>query len=733
MMFFQSIALALSTLFSTTQYDNMSIVRVRIENQEQLILLQNHGARSLACFDHTGPTPMIFDETLIELAQKMQIDFEIVEPDINRYLAEFEEKRVRARNRGLGGWYSDFKTWDQVNTRLHQIELFNPDVATIFTVGTTHEGRTIQGIRITAPGDATNRRQVLWNGCQHAREWVAVMVPMYIIEEIVAGWNEDAEIQSLLETTEIIVVPIVNPDGYEYTYAVGGDRFWRKNRRDNPDFCEGVDLNRNWGYDWNGGDSTSTNMCSDVYVGPSAFSEPEVQAMRDLVNSLPNLVAHIDFHSYSQLVLEPWASSNNPPPRENIVKTLSGEISEEIFSVHGETYVAGTGGDLLYLADGVFPDWTTSNGALSYTVELRPDGSPGFDLPPEEILPTCEENFAGAMAMFRFVNQLLVISLPNGPPVFALPGDMVSISVVIEPIFDDQVNENSATLHVRYGNDGPFAIRALQHKSGTNYEAMLPVSLCGLESEYWFSVETENGEMYRYPEGNDTLKVGVATELYSWNMDSNPGWTTLGQWEWGIPTGDGGEFGYPDPSSGATGLQVYGYNLQGDYQNNLQQKHLTTNVLDVAGTQDIKLQFSRYLNVEQPVYDHASIAIRADGGGNWITLWSNPATIEDNAWQQVVYDISEVVQGVQTIQIRWTMGETDGAWRYSGWNIDDVQIMTTSSSGISGDANCDGVVDVTDILEIVSYWGSCEGVCAQDIVPDGTINVSDLLHVIGNW
>ena len=733
MMFFQSIALALSTLFSTTQYDNKSIVRVRIENQEQLILLQNHGARSLACFDHTGPTPMIFDETLIELAQKMQIDFEIVEPDINRYLAEFEEKRVRARNRGLGGWYSDFKTWDQVNTRLHQIELFNPDVATIFTVGTTHEGRTIQGIRITAPGDATNRRQVLWNGCQHAREWVAVMVPMYIIEEIVAGWNEDAEIQSLLETTEIIVVPIVNPDGYEYTYAVGGDRFWRKNRRDNPDFCEGVDLNRNWGYDWNGGDSTSTNMCSDVYVGPSAFSEPEVQAMRDLVNSLPNLVAHIDFHSYSQLVLEPWASSNNPPPRENIVKTLSGEISEEIFSVHGETYVAGTGGDLLYLADGVFPDWTTSNGALSYTVELRPDGSPGFDLPPEEILPTCEENFAGAMAMFRFVNQLLVISLPNGPPVFALPGDMVSISVVIEPIFDDQVNENSATLHVRYGNDGPFAIRALQHKSGTNYEAMLPVSLCGLESEYWFSVETENGEMYRYPEGNDTLKVGVATELYSWNMDSNPGWTTLGQWEWGIPTGDGGEFGYPDPSSGATGLQVYGYNLQGDYQNNLQQKHLTTNVLDVAGTQGTKLQFSRYLNVEQPVYDHASIAIRADGGGNWITLWSNPATIEDNAWQQVVYDISEVVQGAQTIQIRWTMGETDGAWRYSGWNIDDVQIMTTSSSGISGDANCDGVVDVTDILEIVSYWGSCEGVCAQDIVPDGTINVSDLLHVIGNW
>ena len=86
MMFFQSIALALSPLFSTTQYDNMSIVRVRIENQEQLILLQNHGARSLACFDHTGSTPMIFDETLIELAQKMQIDFEKLLENYNNEL-----------------------------------------------------------------------------------------------------------------------------------------------------------------------------------------------------------------------------------------------------------------------------------------------------------------------------------------------------------------------------------------------------------------------------------------------------------------------------------------------------------------------------------------------------------------------------------------------------------------------------------------------------------------------
>lgn len=733
MLFIQSTVLAASSLCTNSQYENLAIVSVRIENQTQLASLRNAGVRSLACFDHEGPTPMLFDETHLKLAEKMQLEVEIIEPDVDQYLAEFEQKRAQSRKRGAGGWYSDFKTWDQVNTRLNQIELFNPNIADVFTVGLTHEGRNIQGIRITAPGDSTNRKQILWNGCQHAREWVAVMVPMYIVDELITGWYEDEEIQSLLETTEIIIVPIVNPDGYEYTYAIGGDRFWRKNRRNNPGSCEGVDLNRNWGHEWNGGDSTSDNTCSDVYVGPDVFSEPEVQAMRDFVNTLPNLVAHIDFHSYSQLVLEPWASSNTPPPRENIVTALSAEISEQIFNVHGETYVAGTGGDLLYLADGVFPDWITSGGALAYTVELRPSGSPGFDLPPEEILPTCEENFAGAMAMLRFVNQPIAFSLPSGAPSFAEPGDMVLIPLIIEPIFNDQINIETATLHVRYGNDGPFALRELQHVTGTDYEATLPISLCALESEYWFSVETIDGAIHRFPEGNGTLTIGVATPLQSWDMNTNPGWTTTGQWAWGTPTGDGGEYGNPDPTSGATGSQVFGYNLQGDYENNLQEQYLTTSEITLEGAQNVKLQFSRYLNVEQPAYDHATIEVQIDGNLNWTTIWSNPATIEDSSWQTVVYDISELTNSAMTLQIRWTMGETDGGWRYSGWNIDDVQLITTSSAGISGDVNCDGVINVTDVLEIVSYWGPCDGVCEQDIVPDGTINVSDLLQVIGNW
>ena len=215
-------------------------------------------------------------------------------------------------------------------------------------------------------------------------------------------------------------------------------------------------------------------------------------------------------------------------------------------------------------------------------------------------------------------------------------------------------------------------------------------------------------------------------------MNTNPGWNTAGQWGWGVPTGGGGSYGNPDPTDGATGQNVYGYNLQGDYTNNLQQTHLNTTPIDISGTNSLQLQFSRYLNVEQPSYDHASISASVDGG-SWTTVWTNPSGIEDNQWQTVLYDLTNITNGGSSLEIRWTMGETDSSWTYSGWNIDDVKLLSTSGSATTGDVNCDGVVNVNDILAIVSGWGPCSQVCNEDIIPDGTINVSDLLQVIGNW
>jgi hypothetical protein len=227
------------------------------------------------------------------------------------------------------------------------------------------------------------------------------------------------------------------------------------------------------------------------------------------------------------------------------------------------------------------------------------------------------------------------------------------------------------------------------------------------------------------------LSAGAAQTIASISMDENPNWSTTGLWSWGQPSGGGGQYGNQDPTSGATGNNVMGYNLSGDYENNLSEKHLVAGPFDLSGNQNTQLQFSRYLNVEQPQYDHASIGVKIDNG-SWQTIWTNSSEITDSQWQSVSYDVS-FADNSDSVWIRWTMGSTDTAWQYSGWNIDDVSMTASVEAGIVGDVNCDGVVNVIDLLSVVSQWGPCEGVCAEDIVPDQNVGVSDLLLVIGNW
>ena len=216
-------------------------------------------------------------------------------------------------------------------------------------------------------------------------------------------------------------------------------------------------------------------------------------------------------------------------------------------------------------ADGTFQDWSSSVGALGYTIELRPTGSPGFDLPPDEILPTCEENFAATVAMLRFVNNPIVFTFPSGLPEFVQPGQLYSFDIAIESIFDDKINKDSATLHVRYGSSGQFATRPMQSNGDETYTVELPTSMCGLPSEYFFTVQLQDDETVRYPQGGEVLSVGVSSVVQSWNMDVNPNWKMEGFWDWGTPLGGGGDdHGNPDPFSGATGTKVMGYNLAGD-------------------------------------------------------------------------------------------------------------------------------------------------------------------------
>lgn len=128
------------------------------------------------------------------------------------------------------------------------------------------------------------------------------------------------------------IQPVVNPDGYEYTHR--SDRFWRKNRANGNQRCPGVDLNRNFGYKW-GGQGTSNRACTEIYRGPSAFSEPETAAQRDFfAQSEENFQAFLTFHSYGQYILYPWGYDTVvPPDHEDLNRNGKTGATVSVFSI----------------------------------------------------------------------------------------------------------------------------------------------------------------------------------------------------------------------------------------------------------------------------------------------------------------------------------------------------------------------------------------------------------------
>ncbi len=221
--------------------------------------------------------------------------------------------------------------------------------------------------------------------------------------------------------------------------------------------------------------------------------------------------------------------------------------------------------------------------------------------------------------------------------------------------------------------------------------------------------------------------------VYDFPMDVNPGWNAQPDWAFGVPTPAGG-----NPGSGATGSNVYGYNLAGAYPNNLAPpRYLTTTALNMTGKTGTQLKFQRWLGVESSTWDHANIQVSTNGS-TWTTIWENPtSTFQDTAWSTQLFDISAIADDKPTVYIRWGMGTTDGSVTRSGWNIDDVQILAFVPL-CEGDINGDGIVNVTDLLAVIGAWGPCPSCpptpCAADIAGnDCIVNVSDLLMVIGNW
>jgi hypothetical protein len=344
-----------------------------------------------------GPLEVSLSPDAFDRLVGVGIEHEVLVEDLGP-LIDAERRRLAAPD-PEGPWYADYRPLAEFNDRLDELAAAHPALATPDLLGLSVQGREIRGLRITAPGGP--RPIFLVNGCQHAREWISPMAVMYFAEQLLAAHaGGDPRALALLEGLEFWIVPVVNPDGYVYTWTT--DRLWRKNRGVNPSSpCVGVDLNRNWEVGWHapfGG--ASTDPCSQNYRGPTPWSEPEVAAMRDWAGPhAARIAVHMDVHSFGQLILSPWAYTPALPPDIGLFDELGRMQQDAIRGVHGMTYWPGTFARLLYIGAGTATDYGYQElTALSWTYELRPVSSAqgGFLLPAQQIIPTAQE-FTEAM------------------------------------------------------------------------------------------------------------------------------------------------------------------------------------------------------------------------------------------------------------------------------------------------------------------------------------------------
>ena len=126
-----------------------------------------------------------------------------------------------------------------------------------------------------------------------------------------------------------------------------------------------------------------------------------------------------------------------------------------------------------------------------------------------------------------------------------------------------------------------------------------------------------------------------------------------------MPTGGGS--GYGDPTSGHTGSNVVGYNLNGDYPNSMPVYYATIPAINCVAFTGVKLGFWRWLGIESSSYDDANVQVSNDGS-TWVTVWEHTgSSIYESSWSYHEYDISAVADGEPTVYVRWGMGPTDGS------------------------------------------------------------------------
>lgn len=339
----------------------------------------------------------------------------------------------------LEEFFNDYRQLKDINRFVDILQIEYPELLKVHAIGNSWHGRPLRMLELTNRSSgvsAADKPSIVMIGGIHAREWIATATVLFIVQTLLQQANTTAGVASLLLQDYVVSVAApANPDGYVYSWEV--DRMWRKTRSDREtsrcgmvaDGVGGVDANRNWGYTWGMTEDVKykkqmANPCTEVYIGPSAFSEPETKALADYMGRRQQhsfasrsaagvagpgyVAAFLDYHSFAQVLLPPWAYTAETPsaPDGDYQTGLTSAMVDAFSATSGRRFKAGA--DVFPPDPGTGPDWAYGYLGVRATMTVELEGSienedGGFCLSAAFITQVGKEQFAGFIALTQYL------------------------------------------------------------------------------------------------------------------------------------------------------------------------------------------------------------------------------------------------------------------------------------------------------------------------------------------
>jgi carboxypeptidase T len=276
-----------------------------------------------------------------------------------------------------------YHTYERIIEEIDALVKKHPKLINKFTIGkTTQEKRNIFAVKISNNTDKIQDKPgILFNGCQHANELLGAEICMKTINYLLENYNKDPQVTDWVNRYEIFVIPVVNVDGhYIVTHNINPN--WRKNTRDLNnnkmlDDSDGVDVNRNYDFNWSHGGSGYQS--SDRYRGEYPFSEYENIAFKNLAD-IKHFVFSLTFHSEGEVIYYPWVWLGRKAPDDSLLTNIANGLAGSIKTIKGDTcYKAEYGAGLV---GQTYPWFYGRYGTFDFVIET----SKGIQIPPSNMI-----------------------------------------------------------------------------------------------------------------------------------------------------------------------------------------------------------------------------------------------------------------------------------------------------------------------------------------------------------